>query len=497
MILGSINIVYAGVSTVGVNPESWFCIRGNNTKVDKIIAQDNAGQTYNRYIGYIRFDLTDYLKQLYFADSVTFSINPEKISANKESSFDLSIIPDGLENYNIDTITYDEVINSGMYNDFPVFYHADNAGMVDVHTTGNIKSNIINALESGTNNTFVIKVSNKDNVGALLLPDTIKLNITYNTNSVNDSTYCNLMANKFDINSVEGVSSGEINGDFDLPLFYKGVEILWSSNNDAIKISAYDDQRAVVTKDEYASTPVTLTAVFTNKSLSTFVFRDFNVSVSKIELIDIVANRFNNTYKVSDEDYGAITKKLNLASSFEGYDVSWVSSNNSVVNQITGEINASKDADVVVSLTPTISSDGTSRTLNSISVTVKRDISTTVSLPIASAGILISDGRILTAESPTAYPTGRFGVINFDLTPYIPEIYLAKSIKLNMKSACYSANKNDPLDLAIISDGIEEYADLTHTHTQAVNAGLLGEMPIIYHADAIGNYGTSHTSSDI
>ena len=91
MILGSVNIAHAAVSTAGVNPESWFCIRGNNTKVtDKIIAQDSADQTYNRYIGYIKFDLTDCLKQLYFADSVTFSVNPEKISANKETSFDLS-----------------------------------------------------------------------------------------------------------------------------------------------------------------------------------------------------------------------------------------------------------------------------------------------------------------------------------------------------------------------------------------------------------------------
>lgn len=496
MILGSINIAHAAVSTAGVSPESWFCIRGNNTKVDKIIAQDSADLTYNRYVGYIRFDLTDYLKQLYFADSVTFSINPEKISANKESSFDLSIISDELENYDVQTITYNDVIDSGMYNDFPVIYHADNAGTVDVHTTGNIKSNIIKALESGTNNTFVIKVSNKGNVGALLLPDTIKLNITYNTSSVNESEYCSLMANKFDINSVEGVTSGEINGDFDLPLFYKGVEILWLSNNDAVKISASDDQRAVVTKSE---TPVlvTLTAVFTDKSLSTFVFKSFDVSVARIEPIDIAANKFNNTYKLSDEDYGAITKKLNLATSFDGYSVSWVSSNNSVVNPSTGEVNASKDADTNVLLTPTISSDGVSRTLNTISVTVKRDTSVTVSLSVESAGTLISDGRILTTEAPTAYPTGRFGVINFDLTPYIPEIYLAKSVKLNMKSACYSANKNDPLDLAIISDGIEEYADLTHTHAQAVNAGILGEMPIIYHADVIGNYGTSHTSSDI
>ena len=434
MILGSVNIAHAAVSTAGVNPESWFCIRGNNTKVtDKIIAQDSADQTYNRYIGYIKFDLTDCLKQLYFADSVTFSVNPEKISANKETSFDLSIISDGLENYDAQAITYNEVIESGMYSDFPVFYHADNAGTVDVHTTGNIKSNIIKALESGNNNTIVIKVSNKANLGALLLPDTIKLNITYNTNSVNDSAYCSLMANKFDINSVEGISSGTVDGDFDLPLFYKGVEILWSSNNDAIKILPEDDQRAVVTKSEASSTPVTLTAAFTDKALLSFVLRSFNLNVAQIEPIDIAAKRFNDTYKVSEEDYGAITKKLNLVSSFEGYSVTWVSSNNSIVNANTGEVTASKDADVSVTLTPTIFSDGSSRTLNTISVTVKRDTTVTANLSFESAGTLISDGRILTNEILAS--TGRFGVINFNLTPYIPEIYLAKSIKLNIKSA--------------------------------------------------------------
>jgi len=491
IILTSANISYAATKITTVNESQ----SGTLIEDGRILTSDVM--TQNGRFGIINFDLTQYIRELYLANTVKLNVKSNVYSANKSNSFAIEIISDSKEIYADLTHNYNEAVVGGVLSDGIEIYRSSEIGNNGTeHTTANIKNLIIEALESGNNNNLSLRLVLLS--GAVVaLQKNLELIIEYSDTAESDNTYCSLMANKFDINSVEGVTSGEINGDFDLPLFYKGVEILWSSNNDAVKISAHDDQRAVVTKSEGSSTPVTLTAVFTNKSLSTFVFRDFNVSVSKIEPIDIAANKFNNTYKLSDEDYGAITKKLNLASSFEGYDVSWVSSNNSVVNQITGEINASKDADVVVSLTPTISSDGTSRTLNTISVTVKRDISTTVSLPIASAGTLISDGRILTTEAPTAYPTGRFGVINFDLTPYIPEIYLAKSVKLNMKSACYSANKNDPLDLAIISDGIEEYADLTHTHAQAVNAGILGEMPIIYHADVIGNYGTPHTSSDI
>ena len=491
IILTSANISYASTKITTVNESQ----SGTLIEDGRILTSDVM--TQNGRFGIINFDLTQCIRELYLANTVKLNVKSNVYSANKSNSFAIEIISDSKEIYADLTHNYNEAVVGGVLSDGIEIYRSSEIGNNGTeHTTANIKNLIIEALESGNNNNLSLRLVLLS--GAVVaLQKNLELIIEYSDTAESDNTYCSLMASKFDINSVEGVSSGEINGNFDLPLFYKGVEILWSSNNDAIKISAHDDQRAVVTKSEDSSTPVTLTAVFTNKSLSTFVFREFNVSVPRIEPIDIAANKFNNTYKVSDEDYGAITKKLNLTSSFEGYDVSWVSSNNSIVNQITGEINASKDADVVVSLTPTISSDGTSRTLNTISVTVKRDISTTVSLPIASAGILISDGRILADESPTAYPSGRFGVINFDLTPYIPEIYLAKSVKLNMKSACYSANKNDPLDLAIISDAFEEYADLTHTHAQAVNAGLLGEMPIIYHADAIGNYGTSHTSSDI
>ena len=490
MILTSVNITFAAAATKTVTDFTPVTIRSSDVLTNQIYT------SVGTHIGVINYDLTQYLPELYFADSVKLTVKSNSWSASNNNKMSLEIIPDSKEVYVDCRHNYKQAAEGGVFSDGIEIYPASEIGTnPKAHTTDNIKDTLINALESGNNNKLSIRLVlaeqvESTNVGILADPELI---IDYD-DAVTDTAYYEEILKSFNLEEKAEIDLDNITSDFVLPTFYKGSNISWSSDKANISISA--DGVASVTKPSDNDEKVTLTATLSYKDGSSYE-TSFIANVIKKTALENLADRFTSTYKVSDEDYSAITKDLKLDKTFEGATLSWVSSNEDVIKAETGRVIRSESGDVQVALTPTIFCDGESLTLDPVNVKVKKITASTAVASFTTAGTLISDGRILLDESPTSYLSGRFGIINFDLTDYLPQIYMANTIKLKLKSGSYSATSSNVGAVVIVSDNKESYTDGTQTYNKAVAAGVLSDGTQIYYADPIGYDGASHTIADI
>lgn len=370
MILGNVNAVFAEIKTANPTPE-WVCLRGNNTNPGELAVAEPSWAG-NKFVSFIKFDLKDFLPEIYLCDSIKFSIKSTSYSVNENAAFDLSIVSDDCETYDKTTVTYS---NAGdLLNSFPVFYHSDNAGNGVTHTSGNIKVSLIEALESGQNETVVIKLSASGTARADFVPDSIALNISYNTDKVTDADYCELISSKFKFDDVVGVSSGEVKESFNLPTFYRGTEVFWFSDNDAVTIDADDTRKALVTRPVGFNASLTLKAVFTDNTFKSFVSKEFPLIVQGMGAIDAAAENFDiNTIFSDGDNQDSVTRNLNLPKSYETFNLSWTSDDEYTLNPYTGRILRPTDSDKTVTLTPTLSLGSDAKTLNPIILTVKKD----------------------------------------------------------------------------------------------------------------------------
>ncbi len=396
MIMGSVNVVLAESTVANPAPE-WVCLRGYNSNQSGI-AISNAEYVGNKYVSFIRFDLTEFLPQIYLCDDIKFSIKSLTYgSAGTRAPFDLSIVPDELEGYDNNTILYS---NAGdLLKDYPAFYHCDEVLYYNSTHTIDIKSTIVQAIESGKNSIVAIRLSTTSTGRADFDPNSIALNINYNTEAVTSDAYYDFITSQFDFDTEAGVSSDAITENFTLPSFYKGSNITWASDNDAISITG---NNAVVTR-QLEDINVKLTATFSYKDGSSFD-KDYTVTVAKRHILDVITEQFNSSYALTSEPLSAVTTDVNLASSYNGANLSWKSSNNNVVHPITGKVVPSADADTSVTLTPTISFDGDSRELNPINITVKKYEGEVKTLaPSQLANILHSNGHKADQDDSTLY----------------------------------------------------------------------------------------------
>jgi len=495
MILTSVNITYAadGTETLIGEPGT---IKTWEVSNNDIYTDDG------KYIGFMNFDFTNCLPKLYLADSATLAVKSASFSASNDNKFSLEIIPDSAEVYTDFTGNdyYSTAVAGGILSDgteiLPATTIGSNGYASGNHSTGNIKTQLIEALESGKNHKISIRLVLAEYVesGNVSILSTPELTIEYDDTIATDEAYYEAILESFNLEEKAGIDLANITSDFILPTYYKGSSISWSSDKANISIS--DDGKASVTKPADNDEKVTLTATLSYKDGSSYV-KTYDANVIKKTALENLADRFTSTYKVSDEDYSAITKDLKLHKTFEDATLSWVSSNEDVVKAETGRVIRSESGDVQVELTPTISYGGESLTLDPVNVTVKKIASSTAVASFTTAGTLISDNRILLDERPTTYPSGRFGIMNFDLTNYLPQIYLANTVTLKLKSGTFGDNKNNTGAVVIVSDNKEKYTDGTQTYNKAVAAGVLSDGTQIYYADPIGYDGASHTIADI
>ena len=500
MILTSANISFAAAAeeTIIGQPGT---IKTWEVKNSEIYTDDG------KYIGFMNFDFTNYLPMLYLADSVTLTVKSASFSASNDNKFSLEIIPDSAEIYTDFTGSdyYSHAVAGGILSDGIEILSATTIGSKDYasgnHSTDDIKAQLIEALESGKNHKISIRLVlaenvESSNVSILTNPE---MTIEYDDAVVSDEAYYKTILGSFNLEEKANIDLDNITSDFILPTYFKGSNITWTSDKANIAVST--DGTASVTKPMDNDEQVTLTATLSYKDGSSYQ-TSFKANVVKKAELEKLEESFNSTYKVSDEDYSAITKDLNLNKTFEGATLSWVSSNEDVVKAETGRVIRQESGDVQVALTPTISYGGESIILNPVNVTVKKITPATSLVSFASAG-MIAKSEVNPNGQPLTYPltgtgTDRFGVLNFDLTSCLPQLYLANTVIFKFKSAAITATKLYPVAIEIIPDSKEIHTDFNgDTYDTAVAGGVLSDGTQIYYADAIGYNNTLHTTSDI
>ncbi|MBQ6894156.1 MAG: hypothetical protein IJN40_01515 [Clostridia bacterium] len=413
----------------------------------------------------------------------------------------MEIIPDSKEQYTNGGYYYNDVVDAGVLSDGVEILSARRIGSssnVSPHVSDDIKSTLIESLESGDNNNLSVRLVLAD----VLAEDSsyffvgIKtgemLVIEYDDAVVSDEAYYEAILESFNLEEKAGIDLDNITSDFILPTYYKGSSISWSS--DKANITVLSDGVASVTKPSDNDEKVTLTATLSYKDGSSYE-KSFEANVIKKSALEKIADNFNSTYKVSDEDYSAITKDIKLDKTFEGATISWVSSNDAVVNSDSGRVIRSESSDVQVALTPTISYGGESKTLNPINLTVKKLTASTDRAPFTTAGVIVGD-RILTSDSPGAN-SDRYAFINFDLTNYLPQIYFANTISLILESGTYGDPQNNPIAVEIVADSKEKYSDFTKSYADALIGGVTEGGTEVYRAGKVGYAGTDHKVDDI
>lgn len=497
MILTSVNVSYAAVKPETVTDFTVGTIRTSDVLNGQISSANGT------HLGFINYDLTQYLPKLYFADSVNLKVKSDVWSQANENIFSLEIVSDSAEKYADYKHNYKQAVDGGMFSDgteiLPAGVIGNNATQ---HTTGNIKSQIIEALESGDNNKLTIRLVlvavNDTNNNVILMADP-ELIIEYDDAVATDTAYYEEILKSFDLEEKANIDLDNITSDFTLPTFFKGSKISWTSDKANIAISP--DGTASVTKPSDNDEIVTLTAILSYKDGSSYQ-TTFEANVVKKSELEKLEESFNSTYKVSDEDYTAITKDLKLDKTFEGATLSWVSSNEDVVKAETGRVIRPDGGDIQVALTPTISYGGESVILNPVNVTVKKITPSTSLVSFSSAG-MIAKSKVDPDGQPLTYPlkgdgTDRFGVINFDLTSCLPQLYLANTVIFKFKSAAITSTKIFPVAIEIIPDSKEIHTDFKDdTYYTAVAGGVLSDGTQIYYAEQVGYDNTLHTTADI
>ncbi len=362
------------VQSKTLKPSSVVALCGDGRRfADEVVACDHSTNPGGRFVSLFKLDLSEYLPYIYSAQSITFSVKSHNYTGQSGAGVTFSFVDDSIENYDPSSINYSKATLSGFLGGFESFYTIDSHEKNTTYTSSDIKGKLISALAGGSNNMVTVRCRGTNNNRVDFVKDSIEFKINYPSGNIN-SVYLNKVKDEFKIESLDGVSSGEVSENIKLPHFFRGAEVFWLSDNDAIKIDLDDNRKAVVSRPVGSDANVILKAAFADKNLSDFVFKEFALTVPGKRAIDAAAESFDAGLIFSGSDSkNSVTKNLNLPKTYEGFDVSWTSDDELSIKAENGRILRPIDADKSVTLTATLSSDGDTKTLEPIIVTLKKE----------------------------------------------------------------------------------------------------------------------------
>lgn len=483
--------------TKTIAPSSAVALCGDGRRFEnQVIACAHSTNPGGRFVSFFKLDLSEYLPYIYAAQSISLSIRSVTLSSQGGSGVTFSFLPDSIEDYDATDITYSKASAAGMLNEAQSFYTIESHTQNTLYTTSNIKTKLIEALAGGINNTVTVRCMGTNNNRVDFVMDSLEIKIDFPSGNIN-STHLNAVKDEFNIETLEGVSSGEVNENFILPAFYRGAEVFWISNNDAIKIDKDDNTKAIVTRPVGTNTPVNLKAIFTDSGFKSFLPRDFSLSVLALGAMENAEQSFSTDVSMifSDGDSArSVTKDLNLFDTYKSVKVSWESSDNNIINSQTGKLVPSTVEDKTVVLTPTISHGGNSKKLDSVIVTVKR-YEGNVEILVASDGNMatvygsmsnydtdVEDTYLYIADG---YKPGamlyhfRASFVKFDISEIKPLINTADYVVLNLTA--HTVQSDIPEDERRYNVYIADSSwSNTLSYNGALNGGLFAGTPAPY-----------------
>ena len=211
MILTNVNITYAAAATETILGEVGVIKTGEAVKND--FYTDDG-----KYIGFANFDFTNCLPKLYLANTVILTVKSNSWSASNDNKFSLEIIPDSKEVYtDFDGDNYSAAVAGGILSDGIEILPATTIGTSPApHQTRDIKSQLIEALESGDNNKLSIRLVLAENVESsnVGLQSNPEMTIEYDDTEVTDEAYYKEILKSFNIEEKAGIDIDNITSDF-------------------------------------------------------------------------------------------------------------------------------------------------------------------------------------------------------------------------------------------------------------------------------------------